>query len=214
MSHRHAEIRKALTLLEVVLALAILAGSLGTLAQLVGLGMRAAGNSRDLTQAQLLAESTMSEIAAGILSTEPLTRVPLDTNPGWLVSTQVDNTIHQGILRVTILLERDSDSYRSIQYQVSRWIRDPNLALPVEEETATDEGSGSSPSSGNSGDSSGGDNSGLGGGNGNGGNGGGSNRGNGNGANRGNRGGNAPGQNPQNPSQSGGGRRPGGGAGR
>jgi hypothetical protein len=211
-----------LTLLEVVLALAILVGAFATLGQLVGLGMRAAGNSRDLTQAQLLAESTMSEIAAGILSTEPLTRVPLDTNPGWLVSTQVDNTIHQGILRVTVFTERDSESYRRVQYQLTRWLRDPNLALPAEEDTAAagaDSSSTSSPTGSESGAGNGGannngasgsNNNGSGSGNNNG-IGGGNNRGNNaNGSNRGT-GGSAPARNPRNSAA--GGRRAGGGSG-
>ena len=113
MTHPGRTRRSALTLLEVVLALAILAGSFATLAQLVGLGMRAAGNSRDLTTAQLLAESMMSEITAGILPTENLNRVPMDTHPGWLVSAIVDNTPYQGILRVTVITERETESYRA-----------------------------------------------------------------------------------------------------
>ncbi len=149
MTRVQRQLRRALTLLEVVLALAILAGAFATLSQLVGLGMRAAGDSRDLTTAQLLAESTLSEIAAGILPTEMLNRVPVDTNPGWLVSTMIDNTPHQGILRITVIIERDSESYRSIQYQLSRWIRDPNLAIPTDDaDTATNSSNSSSTTSG------------------------------------------------------------------
>jgi general secretion pathway protein I len=141
--------RRALTLLEVVLALAILAGSFATLAQLVGLGMRAAGSSRELTTAQLLAESIMSEIAAGIVPAETLNRVPMDTHPGWLVSAVIDNSPHPGILRVTVIAERDIQTYRSASYQLSRWIRDPNLALPIEDDTTTGSSGNTAASSAN-----------------------------------------------------------------
>jgi hypothetical protein len=152
---RQSSLRNALSLLEVVLALAILAGSFATLAQLVGLGMRAAGNGRDLAQAQLLADSVMSEITAGVLPAESLNQVPLDMHPGWLVSTAIETTIHQGILRVTVLVERDSTSLRRAHFEVSRWIRDPSIALPVEDETTSSQSSssGSSGSAGTSGSS-------------------------------------------------------------
>jgi general secretion pathway protein I len=169
MPRRHS-LRSALSLLEVVLALAILAGSFATLAQLVGLGMRAAGNSRDLAQAQLLADSVLSEMAAGLLPAEPLHQVPADTHPGWLVSTAIESTMHGGILRVTVLVERDSLSVRNARYQLSRWIRDPSLALPVDETT---ESASSSSSTGTSSSASGGSGAGGGGAGGGGGGGGG-----------------------------------------
>ena len=94
--------------------------------------MRAAGNGRDLAQAQLLADSVMSEIVAGVIPPQPLDQVPHDMYPGWLVSTAFDTTVHQGILRVTVLVERDSASARRPQYQLSRCIRDPTIPPPVD----------------------------------------------------------------------------------
>jgi uncharacterized membrane protein YgcG len=120
--------------------------------------MRAAGNSRDLTQAQLLADSVMSEIAAGIIPAESVNRLPLDTNPGWLASVVVDNALQQGMLRVTVITQRDVASYRSVHYELSRWIRDPNIPLPTEEadESTSSSGSSNSASSGGNNSSTGG----------------------------------------------------------
>lgn len=126
----------ALSLLEVVLALAILAGACATLAQLVGLGMRAAGNGRDLAEGQLLADSVMTEIVTGMLPAQPLDRVPHDMYPGWVVSVGFEPTVHQGIICASVLVEQQSTSVRRARYQMSRWIRDPSLPLPVDE-TAT-----------------------------------------------------------------------------
>jgi type II secretory pathway pseudopilin PulG len=208
-----------LTLLEVLLALAILAGAFATLAQLAGLGMRAAGNSRDLTQAQLLADSVMSEIAAGIIPAESINGLPLDTNPGWVASVVVESALQQGMLRVTVITERDVASYRSVRYELSRWIRDPNLPLPTEEEEEESTSSSGSSSSTSSGGNNSGTGGGAGGGAGGGGAGGGGRGGGaggggaGGGGNRNNPAGNAGrGNAPTGPAPSGGGagRQPGG----
>ncbi len=141
--------RTALTLLEVILAMAILAGSFATLGQLVAIGIRAAAASRDQTQVQLLAESVLSEISAGVLPVENMNQVPLESHPGWLISAVVDNAIQQGMLRVTIIVQRDSQRQRSTYYEISRWMRDPSLPLPTEDVEETDEDSESSSATDN-----------------------------------------------------------------
>ena len=57
--------RRGLSLLEVILAIAILGGALATIGQLIRVGARNAAEARDLTMAQLYAESEMNGIAAG-----------------------------------------------------------------------------------------------------------------------------------------------------
>ena len=65
--HRRNNLRRrGLSLLEVVLALAILSGAFVALTQLVSTGLRAAANARDLTRAQIMAETVVSEIVAGL----------------------------------------------------------------------------------------------------------------------------------------------------
>ena len=56
---------RGLSLLEVILAIAILGGALVTIGQLIRIGARSAAEARDLTMAQLYAESEMNGIAAG-----------------------------------------------------------------------------------------------------------------------------------------------------
>jgi prepilin-type N-terminal cleavage/methylation domain-containing protein len=144
---RSAAAHCGLTLLEVVLALAILAGSATVLSQLVGLSMRAASNGRDLTQAQLLAESIMSEIAAGITRAETFTETRLPNDPDWLASAYVEPAQQPGMIRLTIVVRRDTLSLRAARYQLVRWLRDPNLALPVEPADTSSQASQSTSSS-------------------------------------------------------------------
>src|SRR5687767_7391349 len=61
-SSRRPASRAAFSLLEVILALTILVGAIVVLGELVRLGTMTAAGARDLTQAQLLCESKMSEI--------------------------------------------------------------------------------------------------------------------------------------------------------
>jgi len=58
--------RRGLSLMEVILAIAILGGSLATIGQLIRIGARNAAEARDLTMAQLYAESQMNRFASGI----------------------------------------------------------------------------------------------------------------------------------------------------
>jgi general secretion pathway protein I len=67
------------SLLEVILALAILTGAVAVLGEIVRLGIRNAQVARDTTQAQLLCESKLAEITAGIIPSDP---VPRDRQAG------------------------------------------------------------------------------------------------------------------------------------
>lgn len=145
-TNRHTK-RSALSLLEVVLAMAILAGSFATLAQLVSLGIRAAGHGRDLTQGQIIAETAMSEIAAGIVQPTGLSGVPSEMNPDWLISVVSEATQYQGIIQVTVIAERDASLGRPARYDLTRWMRDPSLAIPTEEESTGTATAGSSAGS-------------------------------------------------------------------
>jgi len=205
--------RSALSLLEVVLAMAILAGSFATLAQLVSLGIRAAGHGRDLTQGQIIAETALSEIAAGIVQPTGLSGVPSEMNPDWLISVVSQATQVQGIIQVTVVAERDATLGRPARYDLTRWMRDPSLAIPTEEEdtgsTAAGSSSGSSSATGGAtGNNSGGATGGATGGNTGGANGGGNSTGGANGGgNAGANGGAAPNGNAQPDPRAGGGGR-------
>lgn len=137
--------RTGMSLLEVVLALAILAGAVTVLFQLASIGIRAAGDSRDLTRAHLIAESMMSEIKAGMYPVTTMTRVALAEHPGWLVSVLTEPAQQLGMLRLVVLVEKDSASRRAARYALVQWIRDPMIPFP--EDLAASSASGDSSSS-------------------------------------------------------------------
>ncbi len=97
------------SLLEVILALAILAGALAILSEVARNAMLYAGRSRDLAQAQLLCESKMAEILAGIEPAEPINGASLETGqvPDWLYSIDVASLDVDGLIEVRVTVEQD-----------------------------------------------------------------------------------------------------------
>jgi general secretion pathway protein I len=134
--------RRGFSLLEVILALAILAGTIAILGELVSLGVRNARAARDMTQAELLCESKMAEIAAGILLPEAVQSTACETDPdNWLYSLAVEPTDQEGLLSVTVTVVQDlSPDKRPAQFSLVRWIRDPNAIATAEANAAAASG--------------------------------------------------------------------------
>ena len=84
----HRRHRRAFSLLEVILALAILIGALAVIGELVRSGLRNAQVARDLSQAQLLCETRLAEIHAGAASSEGGGKSPIADHPGWLATVE------------------------------------------------------------------------------------------------------------------------------
>jgi general secretion pathway protein I len=162
--------RRAFTLLEIVLALAILAGSLAALGEVMRLADRNAELVQGETQAQVLAESVMEEILAGSRS---LTNVngalfPLETEPRWQHWIAVEPTDRDELLliRVTVA-EQLPPELQPARFELVRWVLNPD-SLPATPQqssssttgsgTNTSLGSGSTESSGSAGLGAGGGN--------------------------------------------------------
>ncbi|MCP4191456.1 MAG: hypothetical protein GY768_12595 [Planctomycetaceae bacterium] len=144
-----------LSLIEVVLAMAILAGAMVALSQLIGLGLRSAAEARDLARAQILAESVMAEITIGTIPATSINQMAIDSEPGWLVSITAGTTLQDGVIQVIVVTERQTDRTNAARFELSRWMRDPSLPLPTDEELEDDTTSSNSSSSSSSSSGSG-----------------------------------------------------------
>jgi type II secretory pathway pseudopilin PulG len=147
-----------LTLLEVILALAILAGAMAVLGEASRLAMRNAEAAHDLAQAQLLCETVMSEIVAGIVPAQAVQNSRFDTSElqdpdaaaAWLYTITTDQTGQTGLIVVQVTVGRDLPAEQHpIQFSLVRWLPDPNA-------TSTSSSSQQSSSSGTSSSSGGG----------------------------------------------------------
>jgi prepilin-type N-terminal cleavage/methylation domain-containing protein len=138
-------LRAAFTLLEVILALAILAGSVAVLSEVMRLADRNRNDAEAETRAQLLASSLLDEMASGLVEFTEIHREPLDTEDAarWVYTVTI-SPIHtdsrfEGLTSVEILVEQDlKKAFRPTKYRLLCW-----LYLPPEQ--ASDNTSDDSP---------------------------------------------------------------------
>ena len=162
--------RHALSLLEVVLALSILAMSSVYLAQSMHTATLNAISAQRLTQAELVAESVTNQIIAGVLPAQPVSWTPYySANPTaattatqsqWLYQIQSVPTEIQGMVGLQIAVQEvplDGTMRAGFDIYVNRWVIDPTLGLDVPPEPTEEESSetGSSGSSGSAASGSG-----------------------------------------------------------
>lgn len=128
--------RTGFSLLEMLLALAILGVSLGILAQVAGTGTDAAREARDLSQARMIAQRQLAEIMLqGISpqSTPPMPTEAMDSASDTTFEVQVDVAPAplDGMLALRIGVRGlDPDGGPDLAtYSVTRWIVDPMLGL-------------------------------------------------------------------------------------
>jgi type II secretion system protein I len=122
------------TLLEVILALAILAGALATLGEIMRLAEQNAGYAREETTAGLLAASIMDELLAGTREPAMATKQPFEypmTDP-WLYSILIEQTNVQEVMRVGVRVELGIESrLEPPHYEVYRWILSPQYVAQI-----------------------------------------------------------------------------------
>jgi len=128
--------RRGFSLLEVILALGILTGAMVVLGELARLALHNAAMARDLSRAQLLCESKLSEITAGITSPTSIQATPCESQfdvsgPQWLYGIEVFSVDdQQGLLGVRITVAQDlPPEQRPVTVSLTRWIPDPSADL-------------------------------------------------------------------------------------
>ncbi len=133
---RHYRPRRqpAFTLMEVIIALAVLGMSMVAIGTLIQIGGQNALEARLLTTAQFLAETKLSEIKAGVLSPTATGPIPFPTTETmepfqYTIRSQAIDS--QGmLLSVEILVEYiPIDGSLPLQHRVTTWMIDPAVEL-------------------------------------------------------------------------------------
>ncbi len=126
--------RTGFSLLEVLVATAILMGAAGVLFHLAGIGAGHATGAQKLADAQWSCRTKMDEITAGVVRAERVRDRPLRNRPGWVYSVEIEPINRPNVpagmalLRVTVAERSAVDNDRfAVQFSLNRWIRDPDL---------------------------------------------------------------------------------------
>lgn len=140
--------RRGFSLLEILLALAILGGTLAILSSIVITGADAGEEAADLSVARMLCQTKMSEqLLNPEIPPQPLTMTPIQAAAApdssgltrWQYSVEVVPASMQGLLaiRVTVATEDlNAAGTPRIEYSLVRWIVDPALGLEEMEREA------------------------------------------------------------------------------
>ncbi|PQO42488.1 prepilin-type N-terminal cleavage/methylation domain-containing protein [Blastopirellula marina] len=141
--------RDAFSLIEVILAMAILATSIVLLSQLLGLGLRNARESQGLTEAHMIAETVMESIALGLIPPDPvadqnismttdLNTFAVEQDAPWVYSIDWEPAPADGLIMVMVQVRpaEVNAAWQNDSFQLVRWMRDPALALEDIPETS------------------------------------------------------------------------------
>lgn len=124
-SFKSGRSRRGLSLIEVMLAIALLGTSMVIIYQLMGIGYRSAMEAQMQTDAAILVDSKVAEISAGVIELENASGVPIEEAPDWLYSVQIENSEQVGLLRVLVQVER-ADTTEPVSISVIRFMPDPD----------------------------------------------------------------------------------------
>lgn len=139
--------RRGFSLLEILLSLAILGGSLALLSRIAETGTSAAREARDLSVARMLCQSKLSELLLDSLSTgtapQPVGATPMEsfdsqsTTP-FFYSVDVQPAPLEGLLAVLVTVEAANPNGGPplARYALMRWMVDPALGLEQAEAEA------------------------------------------------------------------------------
>jgi prepilin-type N-terminal cleavage/methylation domain-containing protein len=128
---RQSRARLGLTLIEVILALAILAGAMVMLGELVRIGSRQARAARDASKGVVYCESIMAQIEATIIPVTGVSQAPVDIDPNWVYSVVSQPTGITGLLDIVVVVRRADDTRaQPFEIKLQRRMVDPELLVP------------------------------------------------------------------------------------
>ena len=133
--------RSGFSILEVILALAILAGAIAVLGEASRIGLENARIARDMTYAQLLCESKLAEITSALDPPTPEEEIPFGTvedpsEPDWYYWVEVTPIDTEGLLEIRVTVRKDLPAQqRPVELSLVGWMIDPEVELMEELES-------------------------------------------------------------------------------
>jgi type II secretion system protein I len=117
--------RDGFTLLEVLISIAILGLSMIAIGHLFNLGIRNAIDVRLRSEANIIADATMAELAAGVIDASGGGGI-VESNPDWQYSVRSQSSDQPGLLVATVVIQRRNDPDQNVSISLVRFIADPD----------------------------------------------------------------------------------------
>jgi len=157
---RRSPRRRGLSLLEVLVALAVLLMSLVALTHLVGNSTRMASEASRRSHAALLCRSKMNEFAAGALPMEGVSDSTFEDDPDYHWSAEIAQGAATSLYNITVTVRYRPDEQYPIEVSLSRMVLDPTftgstLDVPAQPSESSDDSSSSGSGTDSSGSGSG-----------------------------------------------------------
>jgi hypothetical protein len=149
--HPLAQRRDALTLLEVLAALAVLLFSVVGLGTLMTISGDRATEIRHQSWALQRCQTKMAEVIVGAVPLESKTDMPFDEDPDWLWSVDVQDSGITGLMNVTVRVARQRADRSRMETSLTQMVLDPALRGGSAPPATADPASSSTPSRGSSG---------------------------------------------------------------
>jgi len=125
--------RNAFSLLEVLLAMSILFGSLIVLGHLAMVGRQHIVAAEELTTAQLICRTRLNEIISGVTPARSVRQEPVEDAPGWACAVEIESLRQSGLVSVTVTvsedvaeIEEDTRERPVRRFSLTRWLRSPS----------------------------------------------------------------------------------------
>jgi len=141
--------RPGYSLLEIMIAAAVLFGSSVVLTQLAGVGLRHLHKASDRTMAQTFCQNKMNELLSGITPMQPSDFSPLIGDPAWSFAVEIQPLDLANLVEVAVIVSptdllgdsaRFEDPRRA--YRLVRWMRhviEPNMSTSEQPNAAREE---------------------------------------------------------------------------
>ncbi len=133
---RHVASRRAFSLLEILLALAILGGALTVLSQIASTGVDAAREARDLVMARIICQAKLSQLLIAGTVPQSVASVPVESIDSgsvtdFVYSVEIQPGQLDGLLAVHVQVDavNPSGGKPLVSYSLDRWMVDPTLDL-------------------------------------------------------------------------------------
>jgi len=131
--------RGGFSLLEVLLAMAILLGAIIVLGELARTGRQNAAGARDWSQAEMIAESLVAEYATGSRAPEPTQEMLLEEYPGWRYSAELETIDEPGLIALHLTVSQDlPEEKRPVRFELVQWIRQPSFGAMSDDMAPSD----------------------------------------------------------------------------